>query len=141
MTARRTVGRLLSPARVGQFLAVGALGAACDTAVLAVLHGRLGVGLAPAKVAGAEAGILLMFAVNERWTFSGEGEGGPGPVARRLVTSNAVRLVGLATGLGVLLLLASLGVWYLAANAVGLGAGFIANYLFESLLTWRVHRG
>jgi putative flippase GtrA len=32
------------------------------------------------------------------------------------------------------------GVWYLLANAAGIGVGFQANYTFESLVTWRVHR-
>lgn len=51
-----------------------------------------------------------------------------------------VRLVGLATGLGVLLALVRLRSWYLATNVVGLGCGFVVNFCFESLATRRVHR-
>lgn len=133
----RTVRRLLSPARLAQFLAVGALGALLDSATLVALHGALDLALLPAKVASAEAGVLVTFAANERWTFAAEGAAGAAATLRRLVTSNAVRLVGV----GVLLALANLGVRYVAANVAGLGAGFVANYCFESLLTWRVHRG
>lgn len=135
------VERLVSPARLWRFAAVGGLGALCDNVALVVLHGHLDVALALAKIGSAEAGILVMFAVNELWTFAGEGSAGPLARARRFASSHAVRAVGLAVGLAVLLALADwLHVWYVAANVVGLGAGFVSNYCFESLVTWRVHR-
>jgi putative flippase GtrA len=136
------VERLVSPSRLGMFLVVGGTGAVCDNAALALLHGYLGVPLALAKLGSAEAAILVMFALNERWTFAGEGDGELRALARRFVTSHTVRLVGLGVGMTVLLALAELAsVWYIAANVVGLGAGFVSNYVFESLVTWRVGRG
>jgi putative flippase GtrA len=135
------VQRLVSPARLWRFAAVGGLGALCDNLALVVLHGHLDVALALAKLGSAEMGILVMFAVNERWTFADEGAGGLVARVRRFASSHAVRAVGLAVGLAVLLALAEwLGVWYVAANVVGLGVGFVSNYCFESLVTWRVHR-
>lgn len=135
------VERLVSPARLWRFAAVGGLGAVFDNLALIVLHGHLDVALALAKIGSAEAGILVMFAVNEGWTFADEGASGPAARARRFASSHAVRAVGLAVGLATLLALAEwLNVWYVAANVVGLGAGFVSNYCFESLVTWRVHR-
>ncbi|GGL28754.1 hypothetical protein GCM10009037_10480 [Halarchaeum grantii] len=138
---RRVAAALLQPARAGQFLAVGALGALLDNAALVVLHDVLAFGLLPAKLVAAEASIILMFAVNERWTFDSWGARGVRALARRLLTSNAVRAVGLATGIAVLFALTRAGVWYLAANVVGLGVGFVVNYCFENVLTWRVLAG
>lgn len=135
------VGELLSVVRMGQFLSVGVVGAVCDNAVLVALVELAGLGPTLAKVGSAETAILLMFVLNEHWTFAGTGEASRRGVVRRLLTSNVVRLGGAATALVVLHVLTTrFGVWYLAANVVGIGVGFVVNYVFESLLTWRVTR-
>jgi putative flippase GtrA len=136
---RRRIDALLSGVRLGQFLSIGVLGALLDNGVLVVLYGFGGVSLSIAKLASAEAAILLMFACNERVTFAACGNGDFKSLARRVVTSNLVRLGGVAVATGVLLVLAELGVWYVLANVIGIGAGALLNYVFESLLTWRVH--
>ena len=137
---RRRISALGSGVRLGQFLSVGLLGALFDNGLLVALHGLAGVSLGVAKFASAEAAILLMFACNERWTFAGWGETGSTDLARRVVTSNLVRLGGVAVATGVLLALSELGVWYVLANVIGIGTGALLNYVAESLLTWRVHR-
>lgn len=137
---RRRLGAIVSGTRFGQFLSVGVLGALFDNALLIGFHGFGGISLGSAKLASAEAAILFMFACNERWTFSGWGKNGLNGLARRVVTSNLVRLGGVAVATGVLLVLTKLGVWYVLANVVGIGVGALLNYVLESLLTWRVHR-
>lgn len=132
---------LLSLERLLQFLAVGAAGAILDNALLVGLHGEFAVPLLVAKLLSAEGAILVMFAVNERVTFDGWGERTLAALARRLVTSNLVRVGGLVTGLGVLAALTRIGVWYVAANTVGIGVGFVVNYCCESLVTWQVQGG
>ena len=131
--------RLASISRVVQFVAVGAVGALCDMATLAVVHGVLSVPVWLAKLPAAEASIVVMFALNERYTFSGEGRPSPLALGRRFLTSNAVRVGGLIVGWAVLVAVYRAGTWYLFANAVGLCAGVVVNYLAESLLTWRIH--
>lgn len=132
---------LVSGLRFGQFLSVGALGAICDTLVLAAVVETTGIGPVYAKIASAEAAIVFMFVLNERWTFAGFGSSSVRAIGRRFVTSNVVRAGGALAALVVLLFLTELfGVWYVAANVLGIGAGFVLNYTAESLLTWRVHR-
>lgn len=132
---------LVSRARFGKFVSVGAAGAACDFTVLALLVELGVVGPTLGKVVSAEAAIVAMFAINDYWTFAGEGDDGARAVGERFLRSNLVRAGGALWALGVLYVLTTqFGVWYLAANAVGILTGLLINYVFESLATWRVHR-
>ncbi|WP_135819869.1 GtrA family protein [Halostella litorea] len=141
---------LASGVRFGQFASVGAVGAVCDNAVLGVLL-QFGVGPELAKLAGAETAIVVMFLINERWTFADEGAPGAGPLLRRFLTSNLVRAGGVLVATAVFsqvyrnfdvtIGLFGVDLWFLAANLVGIAAGMVVNYVAESLFTWRVHGG
>ena len=159
---------LSSGVRFGQFVSVGAVGALVDTLVLLTLAEGLGLLPELATLVGIETAILVMFAVNERWTFAGEGAPGRGPLLGRLKRSHLVRVAGSLTQFGVFVLvyralfvavtlgdvglwgaamgtlglerttLAGLDLWLLVAKATGIGIGMLVNYVFESLFTWRV---
>lgn len=126
--------------RIAKFAAVGAVGATCDYAVLIALVELWSVSLEVAKLAAAETAIVVMFAINERWTFSRWGKAGWRAVSRRLAISNWVRIGGIIVAVGCLSVLVRVfGAPYLLANAVGIGVGFVINYFAESVFTWRVH--
>jgi putative flippase GtrA len=127
--------------RLWQFIAVGTVGSACDYAVLIGLVELFAAPLVVAKIVSAEAAVLLMFAINETWTFSTWGANSLRGILRRLATSNLVRVGGIAVATAVFLVLTTqYGVSYLVANAVGIAAGFTINYTMENLFTWRTHR-
>lgn len=138
---------LASGVRFAEFASVGALGAVLDTTLLLALTGWFGVPTPFAKLASAEAAIILMFAVNEHWTFKGEGEPGRWPV--RLLKSNLVRVGGVLVATGVVTALDAwvaidiplfgVDLWLVVANGAGIAAGLVVNYVAESLVTWRVH--
>lgn len=165
------IGRLealSSGVRFGQFVSVGALGAVVDTIVLVTLAEGFGVLPELATLAGIETAILVMFAVNERWTFAREGDPGRRPLLGRLKRSHFVRAAGSLTQFAVFVavyrglfvpltlgqiglwrtvvgavglgpgLLAGLDLWLLVAKGTGIGVGMVVNYVFESLYTWRV---
>ncbi len=144
------VGSLLSGVRFGKFVSVGMLGAACDTTVLVALT-RVGVLPELATLAGIETAILVMFAVNERWTFADHGGDGGRSLLGRLARSHGVRAAGSTAqflvfvavfrGVSVTLPLFGVNLWLLVAKGSGIGVGMVVNYVFESLFTWRVHRG
>jgi len=146
-----TLGALVSGVRFGKFASVGVVGAVVDNAVLAGL--KLGVGVPEmwAKAAGIEAAILVMFVVNDRWTFAREGERRPLSVLGRLVRSHLVRSGGVAVQLGVYwvltqqlamtLVVLDVDLWFLAASPIAIAVAMTVNYVFESVFTWRVHRG
>jgi putative flippase GtrA len=140
---------LLSGVRFGQFASVGIAGAIVDVSMLVVLTEEFGILPELATVAGIESAILVMFAINERWTFAAHGQTGLGPLLRRLGRSHAVRAVGSTTQFLVFvavyrvfftpLSIAGIDLWLLVAKGLGMGAGVLLNYTFESLVTWKIH--
>jgi putative flippase GtrA len=142
---------LRSTARFGRFVSVGIVGATVDNATLVVL--RLGAGLPEllAKAGGVEAAILVMFLVNERWTFADHGAAGRQPFLRRLLTSHGVRAGGavvqlvvywvLTSRLDTTLVVGGTDLWFLVASPLAIGAAVLVNYVAESLFTWRVGAG
>ncbi|WP_331232547.1 GtrA family protein [Natronorarus salvus] len=130
---------LVSRVRLVKFALVGALGALVDTLVLGIGYTLVGLPIWGAKFVGAETAILVMFVVNERWTFADAGLSGFGALSRRLVRSNLVRVGGIAVATVVLVVLyRQVGVPWPLANLVGIGCGFLFNYTLESVYTWRV---
>jgi len=140
---------LVSGVRFGQFVSVGVVGAISDNAVLAVLGLVFGVPDLWAKAAGIETAIVVMFLVNEHWTFAGEGTPGTVPFLKRLGRSHLVRSGGVAVQLtvywfltqrlSVTLYVFGRDLWFLAASPLAIAVALLVNYVFESIFTWRVH--
>ena len=140
---------LRSRVRFGKFVSVGLVGAVCDTTVLVTLT-QLGVLPEVATLVGIETAILVMFAINENWTFAEHGAGDGRSLLGRLARSHGVRAAGSLTqfvvfvaifrGFSLTVLLAGVNLWLLVAKGGGIAVGMVVNYIFESLFTWRVHR-
>ena len=139
---------LASGRQLGKFVSVGAIGAACDATVLLVLVEGFGVLEEVAALAGIEVAILVMFTLNEGWTFRDSGEGGWRARGRRLGRSHAVRATGSLVQFVVFvvvyrllftsLTVAGIDAWLLVAKGSGIALGMCVNYVFETLFTWRV---
>ncbi|PSQ18881.1 sugar translocase [Halobacteriales archaeon QS_8_69_26] len=150
MSDGSTFEELVSGVRFGQFVSVGVVGAVCDTTVLVVLTEVFGVLPELATLAGIETAILVMFLLNDNWTFAAAADDGTGSLVRRLARSHAVRAVGSLTQFVVFVTVyrfafvpasfASVDVWLLVAKGTGIGLGMVVNYVFESVFTWQVHR-
>lgn len=144
-----TLDALRSRARFGKFVSVGVVGAISDNAMLATLGLVFAVPEMWAKAAGIETAILVMFLVNEHWTFADEGETGAWPFARRLGKSHLVRTGGVTVQLVVYwvltqrlefeLVVAGTDLWFLAASPIAIAVAMTVNYVLESLFTWQVH--
>jgi putative flippase GtrA len=143
----RQVSALLSGVRFGKFVSVGAVGAVFDLTVSSALIVLFDVLPEIAKVAGAEVAIVVMFFINEFWTFAGEGADGALPRLRRLLKSNVVRSGGVAVqflivrGFGSLALsftVFGVDLWNLIPLPIAIVTSMLINYVLESLVTWRV---
>ncbi|MFB6308607.1 MAG: GtrA family protein [Haloarculaceae archaeon] len=140
---------LLSGVRFGQFVSVGIIGAISDNTVLAVLGLVFSVPELWAKAAGIETAIVVMFLVNEHWTFAAEGEPGLLALARRFGKSHLVRSGGVAVQLSIYwgltqwltveVVVLGRDIWFLLASPIAIGVAVFVNYVFESLFTWQVH--
>jgi putative flippase GtrA len=150
-TGDRSLGALASRLRFGKFVSVGVIGAVCDTAVLLFLVEVVGLLEEIAVLIGIETAIVVMFLVNDNWTFASEGKRDRRSWLGRLVRSHAVRSGGSLTQFVVFVTLYRLffvsvqlfGVdaWLLVAKGSGIAVGMLVNYVFESLFTWQVHTG
>jgi len=145
------VRELLSGVRFGKFASVGAIGAVFDTTTFVVLDQFVGLPTAVANAIGIEVAILVMFAINDNWTFAGEGKSADGWLGRRLLRSHLVRAGGSSLQWGILVLVlevygiyyavsvASVDLWPIAVKGGAIAIAMFVNYVFESLFTWRIH--
>ena len=132
--------KLLEPVadlkRTLKFSATSVIGLGLETVLLVILVEVLNSPLLVAKLIGAEASIAAMFILNNRYTYSGE----PGKMLTRFLKSNLVRTGGILISLVVLEAGVRLGIWYPVANIIGVCVGFVFNYGFETVYTWKEHR-
>jgi len=134
------VDALVSNIRFGKFLSVGFVGMLVDMSILTLLVEVGSLTPTLAKIGSAEASIMVMFVLNDRWTFNESGNENAKELLRRFARSNVVRCGGAGVALLVPhLLTTTLAVCYLLAFAIGTGIGVIFNYVFESLITWKTH--
>lgn len=144
------VDELLSGVRFGKFVSVGAVGAVFDLTVSSILTlGLLGFTVLPevAKLGGAEVAIVVMFLINDNWTFAEEGATGVLHGLRRFLKSNLVRSGGVAIQflvvralrqLDVSVVVAGFDFWQLIPFPIAIAASMLFNYVAESLFTWQV---
>ncbi|OIB56250.1 GtrA family protein [Natrialba sp. SSL1] len=138
---RTRIHALLSTSRFTQFASVGLVGATVDNVGLITLVELTGLDPVFAKVISWELSIVVIFILNEYWTFASHGKMSVWAFGRRFLRSNAVRFGGFLVTLTVLAVLVNwYGVNYVIANVIGIGVGFFVNYTCESLYTWKVHQ-
>ena len=144
----RIVGTLVDPARLGRFATVGIIGASLDLMISGTLVLWWSISPVLAKFIGAEIAIIVMFLINDRWTFQGSPTIGWVHGIRRLIKSNLVRSGGIAVQLTVVYVLTQTAItvflgetdiWPVLTMPIAIGCGFLVNYVGESLLTWRAH--
>ena len=140
---------LLDRRRLGKFISVGVVGAAIDLTISTTLLLRTALPPEVIKLIGAEVAIIVMFLLNDRWTFRQSETRGIRHALKRLVKSNLVRSGGLAVQVTVVFVLIRLpvsvelsgtDVWPILTMPIAIACGFLANYTGETLFTWRVTR-
>jgi putative flippase GtrA len=117
---------------LSKFLVVGGTGVLVNSFVLFLLFQWVHLPLVMASVLSAELAIVNNFWWNDRWTFSRTQLS-----LRRFAQFNLVSLFGLVLTTGTLWVLVHyLGLYYLAANLVGIALAAIWGFAANSLWTW-----
>lgn len=126
--------------RFFKFGLVGVSGVVVNLAALWFFKEVGGLPLWLAAVMGVEVAILSNFLFNDSWTFRSESESDPGigPWFARLVRFNAICAVGAAVNIAGLLVFTNLlGLYYLFAQLLAIGASTIWNYTLNATLNWQ----
>lgn len=118
--------------RVSKFVLVGGTGVLVNSLALLMLFQWAHLPLVVASALAAELGIVNNFYWNDRWTFRRTRLS-----LRRLAQFNLVSLGGLVITTGTLWILAGhLGLYYLAANLLGIVLATAWNFAVNSWWTW-----
>jgi uncharacterized membrane protein/putative flippase GtrA len=124
--------------RFGQYVLVGLLGLGINEGVLYLATGVAGLSYVVGGALGRAVSILVNYVINDSWTWDTRGVAG---VRRWVVRGGkyvATRLVGVAIGLGSLVLLVELfGMHYLVANVVAVGVGVLWGFAASDRWVWR----
>ena len=118
--------------RAARFCLVGGTGVAVNTAVLYVLSRGLGLPLPVSSAIAVEVAIISNYMLNDRFTFAARR-----PSLRRLAKFNITSLAGLGVNVVIVWLLTRRGVYFLAANLVGIAVAVVVNYTFSVAWVWR----
>lgn len=118
-----------------RYCVVGGLGVLVNTGCLVALR-RVGVQLEVASPVAIELSIVFNYALNGAWTFRRRAV--ETRAAERFLRFHLVAAVAGLVNYAVLVLLArALGLWFVAANLVGIAVGTLVNYGLNSHWTWR----
>jgi dolichol-phosphate mannosyltransferase len=127
--------------RMSRFAAVGALGTIVNLAVMALLVGGIAdLNYVVAAAIAAEVSILHNFLMQERFVFRDLRDGvnrWPRRLAQHLAFNNVEALIRLPF---LVLLVETMHIYALLAQAVTLAVAFVARFLFVSRVVYRSHR-
>ncbi len=116
-----------------KFIGVGISGVLVNDGLLFLLHEVAGLALLISDAISIEASIISNFAINSLWTFRNRKVG---RLYARLFKYNLVALFGGVINYGAFYLITLITPHYLVANTIGIGLGFLANYLGSELFVW-----
>lgn len=125
--------------RLIKFSTVGAIGAVINMGSLWILTELWGIFYLFSSVVAIEITIIMLFMMNDRWTFNDRKSTHIGQFIKRFLKSNLWRSGGLTINIGVLFFLTEyMGVYYFISNIFGIICAFLLNYILESRLTWKI---
>ena len=123
--------RRAQASRILKFACVGCIGIAVNTVVLYILSRWLGLPLVTSSAVAVELAIVSNYFINDRWTFASQAVS-----VRRFAKFNVASLSGLSVNVAAVWLLTRLGIYFLAANLIGIALGFASNYALSSVWVW-----
>jgi dolichol-phosphate mannosyltransferase len=121
--------------RLVAFMLVGISGVCVNLSTLYIISEKLGVYYAWAGLVGIEASIITNFILNETLTFR-DIQKKRFSIGRRLINYHWITLVGSTISYSLLLILTTIGFWYLWSAIIGILIAFIWNFAMSRSSTW-----
>lgn len=118
-----------------KFCIVGSIGVLINTAILVLLYDYVHLPLIAASIGAISTAMLSNFLMNDRWTFK-ERSGNVIKGDHRVAVFVAICSVGMLINIIVLNALVYIGIWFVAANLVGIASATGWNYLSNRHITW-----
>jgi len=122
--------------KFAKFGFIGALGAILNTAVIFSLVEFFNFNYLAASPIAIESAIVLMFILNNRYTFSNQ-KRGVKQIFEGLIKSNIYRSIGIMVQIAFLYFLTDvLEIYYILSNLASIGIASIFNFFTEEKLNW-----
>lgn len=87
--------------------------------------------LAASSAISVELAIITNYILNDRWTFASHETS-----FRRFAKFNIASLAGLCLNVAAVWLLTRLGIYFIAADLIGITCGFASNYALSTAWVW-----
>lgn len=148
LTKSETIKSLISKERITTFIIVGIVGTCVDLFCTLVSVEFLGLNEIYAAILGAEIAIVVMFLLNNRFTFRSSKDSDIYVDIKRLAKSQSIRFGTSILQICVFILvyrvtyvqieINGIDMWIIAAKLCGIILAGFANYTFECMFTWKV---
>jgi putative flippase GtrA len=117
--------------RLVKYAVIGGVGVVINMVALLLLSRCFGLPLAAASALAVELSAVSNYLLNDSWTFAART-----PTVKRFAKFNVAAVLGLALNVFTVWFLTRLGLYFLAANLVGIAVGFTLNYAFSVSWVW-----
>ena len=118
-----------------KFCIVGSIGVLINTAILVLLYEYEHLPLIASSIGAISVAMMSNFIMNDQWTFQG-GSGSGLLLVRRATMFFAICSVGILINIIVLNVLVHIGIWFVAANLVGIASATGWKYISNRNITW-----
>jgi dolichol-phosphate mannosyltransferase len=139
--ARQVIDDALFPGRardemkkIIKFAIVGLIGVATNMICLSIFKEIFSVPLIFASFLAIEISILTNFLMNDNFTF--KGTKCEKSFLHRMFSYNSICIGSMILNVAALMVLSVVGINYLIGNAIGIGIGYIWNFLANRRITW-----
>ncbi len=120
--------------KIINFGIVGLVGVAVNMVCLSIFKEVFSVPLIYASFLSIEISILTNFLMNDKWTF--HGLKCEKSFLHKMFSYNSICIGSMLINVATLMTLTFIGINYLIANVIGIGIGYIWNFLMNRRITW-----
>ena len=132
----KSIFEVLRSPLIYKFAVVGAIGSLMALVITGFLTSKVGIFYAVSAFVGLELSSILVFFLNEKWTFSFVNKNTK--TIHRLIKNNIVSFLGFGINEAILVSLTSVvGIHYLLSEAIAMVITFVFTFSASKKITWK----